>query len=166
MKAILLQSTLYAAEDAWKKAAFALNSYRFENYRGCSATAAQKLDWFVNTAEYWLEDGETGSASQAVRYLLALSAVPTTMHPLCLRSLLRSRKATASSTKSRVTMPWCCASELATPVCLTQSANFSRQHSTTRNCLRWQVTHRGTAGFPWILSLTTAVLLPSQDLAW
>jgi len=63
MKGVKLLSECYQAEGEFKKAAFALASFKFDK---SSATAEQKVDWFVDTAEFWLEVNESGPASQQV----------------------------------------------------------------------------------------------------
>lgn len=67
MNAVYLLYQLYTAEEDWKKAAFTLTSFRFDKFRGSAASPARQVSWHVDTAECWLECGETGSASQAIK---------------------------------------------------------------------------------------------------
>lgn len=66
LEAVDFLAQLYMGDENWKKAAFMLTSFKFETYRHCTASAERKVEWFVNTAETWLEADETGMASQAV----------------------------------------------------------------------------------------------------
>lgn len=66
MDCLHLLSLLHQANDDWQSAARALTSYKFDSRR-CSATNEQKVEWFVETAELWLECEETGHAGQAIK---------------------------------------------------------------------------------------------------
>jgi COP9 signalosome complex subunit 4 len=67
MAAVKLLAAMYEEEGDFKRAAFTLGSFRFEQYRQCSASVADKVTWYVNAAENWLECDETGSAGQQVK---------------------------------------------------------------------------------------------------
>jgi len=69
MKAIDLLATVYQGEgeDNFKKAALVLSSFKFDSYRQLNATAAEKVAWYVNTAEFWLAVDDSGSASQHIK---------------------------------------------------------------------------------------------------
>eukprot|EP00456_Euglypha_rotunda_P061107 TRINITY_DN5112_c0_g1_i9.p1 TRINITY_DN5112_c0_g1~~TRINITY_DN5112_c0_g1_i9.p1 ORF type:complete len:265 (-),score=59.75 TRINITY_DN5112_c0_g1_i9:11-691(-) len=49
-----------------KQAAFAMGSFNFEKGQ-CSAGFATKMDWFIETAEFYLDADMAGSASQQVK---------------------------------------------------------------------------------------------------
>jgi len=66
MQFISLLAQCYQAQEEFKKAAFALSSFKFDALRGCTASATQRMTWLVETAEFWLEAGESGSATQSL----------------------------------------------------------------------------------------------------
>jgi len=72
MEGIALLASIYQAESEWKKAAFLLSGFRFENFRQCTASASKKVDWYIDATETWLECDETGSASQQIKKAHAL----------------------------------------------------------------------------------------------
>jgi len=72
MEAIALLASMYQAESEWKKAAYLLSGFRFENFRQCTASNARKVEWFIDATETWLECDETGSASQQIKKAHAL----------------------------------------------------------------------------------------------
>jgi len=55
---------VYQCNDEHKKAAHILASFKFDSYRQLNASAADKVAWFVNTAEFYLSVDDSGSASQ------------------------------------------------------------------------------------------------------
>jgi len=70
MKAIDLLATVYQSEgeENFKKAALVLSSFKFDAYnRQLNATAAEKVAWYVNTAEFWLAVDDSCSASQHIK---------------------------------------------------------------------------------------------------
>lgn len=67
MEAIDLVAELYSADEEFSKAAYARQSFKFENYRLCSANNERKMTWYIETTELWLECEETGSAGQAIK---------------------------------------------------------------------------------------------------
>jgi COP9 signalosome complex subunit 4 len=64
MYALQLLATAFQAEGDYKKAASALAQFKFDNYRGSTATPEQKMTWYIETAEFYLEANDTGPASQ------------------------------------------------------------------------------------------------------
>jgi len=67
MDAVELLANLYRSEDQWAKAAGALSSFKFQNYRQVSASPEKRVAWFAETAEYWLEIQDDGRASQQIQ---------------------------------------------------------------------------------------------------
>jgi len=67
LEAVDVLSKMYEGEQDWKKAAFCMSSFKFEQYRHLSCSADRKVEWYVNTAETWLEAEESGMASQSVK---------------------------------------------------------------------------------------------------
>lgn len=68
MNAIDLLAKCHQANGDFKSAAYALASFKFEDYRGkCNATSERRIAWYVDTADFWLGVNETGSASQAIK---------------------------------------------------------------------------------------------------
>jgi len=63
MKAVDLLSKVYQALGEFKKAAYILSSFKFDQYR-LTVTPAEKVAWMVNTAEFYLAIDDSGSASQ------------------------------------------------------------------------------------------------------
>jgi COP9 signalosome complex subunit 4 len=64
MYALQLLATAFQAEGDFKKAASALAQFKFDNYRNCTASTEQKMNWYIETAEFNLEANDTGIASQ------------------------------------------------------------------------------------------------------
>jgi len=69
MGCIKLESEVHQALGDFEKAARALSSFKFAKYRTCKATTSQKVEWFVDCAEDYLEleEPDTGAASQNIR---------------------------------------------------------------------------------------------------
>jgi len=72
MYAVAMLAQAHEGAGDFKKAGFARSSYKFDAYRGCTATNEQKLEWYIETAEDWLECVETGSAAQMLMKAHAL----------------------------------------------------------------------------------------------
>jgi COP9 signalosome complex subunit 4 len=64
MYALQLLAIAFQGEGDFKKAASALAQFKFDNYRGSTATIEQKMTWYIETAEFHLEANDTGPASQ------------------------------------------------------------------------------------------------------
>jgi COP9 signalosome complex subunit 4 len=64
-----LLAKCYQAEGEYKQAAYALGSFKFDDYRGKSqlATVEKRVEWHVSTAEFWLAVQEIGSAAQQIK---------------------------------------------------------------------------------------------------
>jgi len=63
MKAIDLLANVYQALGEFKKAAYILSSFKFDTYRQLVVSAAEKVAWLVNTAEFYLAVDDSGAAS-------------------------------------------------------------------------------------------------------
>jgi COP9 signalosome complex subunit 4 len=66
MRAIDLMSQIHQANGAFDKAAHVLSSFRWD-YRNLQVSGSEKVAWFCNTAEFYLEIEETGMASQQIK---------------------------------------------------------------------------------------------------
>jgi len=66
MKLIGLLSVVYEEAEDFKKAALTLISFKFDSPQ-VQATPVERVTWFVNAAEDWLECDDSGSASQQVK---------------------------------------------------------------------------------------------------
>jgi len=67
MKAVDFLATVYQGENEFKKAAVVLSGFKFDQYRQLNLSAAEKVNWLVNTAEFWLSVDDSGNASQHVK---------------------------------------------------------------------------------------------------
>jgi len=67
MKAVELLGSVYQAQNEFKKAAVVLSGFKFDQYRQLNLSAAEKVNWLVNTAEFWLSVDDSGNASQHVK---------------------------------------------------------------------------------------------------
>jgi len=85
MEAIALLASIYQAESEWKKAAFLLSGFRFENFRQCTASPSRKVEWYIDATETWLECDETGSASQQIKKAHSLVTAVKDNLPLVIR---------------------------------------------------------------------------------
>ena len=65
--AVKLMALIYQEQEEWKRAAFMLSSFRFENHRSLSIPPADIVRVLVDCAETFLEAGEEGSASQQMK---------------------------------------------------------------------------------------------------
>jgi hypothetical protein len=65
-RCLLGLSMSHRSEGDFKQAAFALISMKFENVEADHVTSTQKVDWYVQAAEDWLEIAESGSAYEAI----------------------------------------------------------------------------------------------------
>jgi len=67
MKAVDFLASVYQVQNEFKKAAVVLSGFKFDNYRQLNLSAAEKVNWLVNTAEFWLSVDDSGNASQHVK---------------------------------------------------------------------------------------------------
>jgi len=67
MKAVDLLAGVYQAQGEFKRAAYTLSSFKFDSYRNLSVSAAEKVQWLVNTAEFYLAVDDSGMASQNIK---------------------------------------------------------------------------------------------------
>jgi COP9 signalosome complex subunit 4 len=68
MNALELLAQCHQANKDYKSAAYTLSSFKFDEFKAkSSATAEQRAKWFVRTAEFFLQVGESGLASQQIK---------------------------------------------------------------------------------------------------
>jgi len=67
MKMISLLAQAHQGEGDYKKAAFVLGSFKFDQYRMCTASPEDRVNWHVDCAGFWVAVQEIGNASQAIK---------------------------------------------------------------------------------------------------
>jgi len=68
MNALELLAQCHQANKDYKAAAYTLSSFKFDDFKSkCSASAEHRAKWFVRTAEFFLQEGESGLASQQIK---------------------------------------------------------------------------------------------------
>jgi hypothetical protein len=87
MKSLTLLAQTYQAEGEFKRAAQALSSFKFEQFRTLQVTPAEKLAWHVDTAVLTQPNPPSLSPSPLTRLVLSCHSSPSfafaCSHALC-----------------------------------------------------------------------------------